>query len=102
MSYNFDHDPCSDCNDVNAYIDPASKNILLQECHQSCAASGGSATPAFGFQGSGLPVNCREYQTRLQCWIRITWETFKCNCKPPCPKSLSRRGGGGGGGGGCC
>ena len=102
MPYVFDHQPCSDCRDVFAYIDAASKAILLQECHESCAACGGSATPAFGFQGSGLPVNCAGYQSGLQCWIRITYETFKCNCKCPCPKSLSRLGGGGGGGGGCC
>ena len=100
MGYNFDHPPCSDCRDVKAYINAASKEILLKECHESCEACGGSATPAFGF-GAGGGVNCAGYNPPLPCYINISYENFKCNCRCPCPKSLSRRGGGGGGGG-CC
>ena len=51
--YDYDHVVCSDCRDVKAYINAASKAILLQECHESCAAAGGSATPAFYFSAGG-------------------------------------------------
>lgn len=82
MPYTPDHEPCSNCSDVDWHLDDNSKQIFIMECVAACEGSGGHSTPVFYWEFVNQ-TNCRP---KLQCSINNIYERFKCNCKFTCPK----------------
>jgi hypothetical protein len=80
MPYTADHEPCSDCKDVDYALDAGSKVILINECKTSCEGTGGHSNPVFYQQHWG-----QQYCEKLACHINYSFEMFNCNCKF-CPK----------------